>query len=130
MPRHIALIIDDDRLTRWSMSIVLGRAGYRVEEAASGKDGLSRVSEVGPHVVLADIALPDMDGFAVLRAIHALRPTLPVILMSADATASMAREAVHHGAFAWLDKPCDSAELETVVARAMGSATSPDNKPA
>ncbi len=129
MPSHIALIIDDDRLTRWSMSTVLGRAGYRVEEAASGKDGLSKISEARPDVVLADLALPDTDGFAVLRAIHALHPTLPVILMSADATSSMAREAAHHGAFAWLDKPCDPTELEQVVARAVKSAASPDQKP-
>ncbi len=128
MPSHIALIIDDDRLTRWSMSTVLGRAGYRVEEAASGKDGLSKISEASPDVVLADLALPDMDGFAVLRAVHALHPTLPVILMSADATASMAREAAHQGAFAWLDKPCGPTELEAIVARAVESATTPDQK--
>ena len=117
MPAHTILIIDDDRLTRLSISTVLGRAGHRVEEAASGKDGLSRIAEVRPAVVLADIALPDMDGFAVLRAVHAQHPTLPVILMSADATAAMARDAVRQGAFAWLDKPCDPAELEAVIAR-------------
>ncbi len=129
MPSHIALIIDDDRLTRWSRSMVLGRAGYRVAEAASGKEGLSKISEACPDVVLADHALPDTDGFAVLRAIHALHPTLPVILMSADATASMAREATRQGAFAWLDKPCDPTDLEAVVARAVKMATTPDQKP-
>jgi two-component system response regulator GlrR len=130
MPLHTVLIIDDDRLTRWSMSMVLGRAGYRVEEAASGEGGMSKIPEAGPVVVLADIALPDMDGFAVLRAIHARHPTLPVILMSADATAAMARDAMRQGAFAWLDKPCDPTELETVIARAVRCAEATDQQPA
>jgi DNA-binding NtrC family response regulator len=119
MPVHTVLIIDDDRLTRWSISTVLGRAGYRLEEAASGKDGLCEIARARPNVVLADIALPDMDGFAVLGAIHAQHPALPVILMSADATAVMARDAMRQGAFAWLDKPCDPTELEAVIARAV-----------
>ncbi len=130
MPAHTILIIDDDRLTRWSISMVLGRAGYRVEEATSGKDGLTKIARARPDVVLADIALPDMDGFAVLRAIYAQHPTLPVILMSADATASMARDAVRQGAFAWLDKPCDSPELEAVIGRAVQPLAASDQAPA
>ncbi len=129
MPAQAVLIIDDDRLTRWSISMVLGRAGYRVEEAASGEEGLSKLATVRPDVVLADIALPDMDGYNVLRAIHTRHPALPVVLMSADATAAMAREALHQGAFAWLDKPCDPTELEAVLARAAGPAAAPDQKP-
>ncbi len=121
MPQHTVLIIDDDRLTRWSMSTVLGRAGYRVEEAASGDAGLSKISETSPRVVLADIALPDVDGFALLRAIHAEHPTLPVILMSADATAAMGRDAIRQGAFAWLGKPCDPKDLEVVLGQAIRS---------
>jgi DNA-binding NtrC family response regulator len=130
MPVHTVLIVDDDRLTRWSISTVVGRAGHRVEEAASGKDGLSKIAETRPDVVLADLALPDMDGFAVLRAIHAQHPTLPVILMSADATAAMARGAVHQGAFAWLDKPCNPTELEAVIARAVGAVSASNQESA
>ncbi len=122
MPQHTVLIIDDDRLTRWSMSTVLGRAGYQVKEAVSGKAGLSKISEASPRVVLTDIALPDMDGFALLRAIRAQHPRLPVILMSADATAAMGRDAIRQGAFAWLGKPCDPKELEVVIGRAVQSA--------
>lgn len=129
MPAHTVLIIDDDRLTRWSISTVLGRAGYRLGEAASGKDGLCEIARTRPNVVLADIALPDMDGFAVLGAIHAQYPTLPVILMSADATAAMARDAMRQGAFAWLDKPCDPTELEAVIARAVQPSTASGQVP-
>ncbi len=123
MPVYFVLIVDDDRLTRWSMSMVLGRSGYRLEEAAAGKDALSKISEARPDVVLADMALPDMDGFALLETIHAQHPTLPVILMSADATAAMSRDAIRRGAFAWLDKPCDPGDLETVIARAIQTKT-------
>ncbi len=121
MPQQTVLIIDDDRLTRWSMSTVLGRAGYHVEEAASGKAGLSKITETSPRAVLADITLPDMDGFELLRGVHAQHPTLPVILMSADATAAMGRDAIRQGAFAWLGKPCDPKELEVVIGQAIHS---------
>ncbi len=106
--------------------MVLGRSGYRVEEATTGEDALSRISVARPDVVLADMALPDMDGFAVLRAIHIQDPALPVVLMSADATAAMGRDAIRQGAFAWLDKPCDPRDLETVIARAVQSKTATD----
>lgn len=113
------LIIDDDKLSRWSLSTVLGRAGYRVREAATGKEGLAAVERGVPDLVLLDIMLPDLDGFAVLQAIHQAHPNLPVLMMTADATAEAARRTSRLGARGHLDKPCDAAVLLAAVSEAL-----------
>lgn len=113
------LIIDDDKLIRWSLATVLGRAGYRLHEAATGQEGLAAIERDAPDLVLLDIKLPDMDGFALLTAIHQAHPNLPVLMMTADATPETARQALRLGARGYLDKPCDSAVLQAEVARAL-----------
>jgi len=124
------LVIDDDKLTRWSVSTLLGRAGYGVRESATGKEGLASIEEAIPQLVLLDIELPDMDGFAVLKAIREIRPDLPVLTMTADATAETARKALRLGAQAHLDKPVDFATLEAAVLRALKTSALPgqDNR--
>ena len=119
------LIIDDDRLIRWSLSSVLARAGYRVHEVATGKQGLAAVESGTADLVLLDIGLPDMDGFAVLEAIRWSHPDLPVLTMTADTSAETARKALRLGAYGHLDKPCDSAVLQAAVAKALGSTMPP-----
>jgi DNA-binding NtrC family response regulator len=125
MPAASILVIDDDRLTRWSVSTLLGRAGYHVHEAATGKEGYAALEEVRPNLVLLDIELPDMDGFAVLKRIREDHPDLPVLMMTADATAETARKALRLGAQGHLDKPINSATLDAAVSRALQSSAPP-----
>lgn len=119
------LVIDHDKLIRWSVSAVLGRAGYRVHEAATGKDALAAVQDGAPDLILLDVDLPDMDGFTVLNQIRARHPDLPVLMMTVDATTEMRRQALRLGVRDHLDKPCDPALLKAVVAQALQTATPP-----
>lgn len=125
MPAPTILVIDDEKLIRWSVSKVLERAGYRVSEAATGKDGLAAIEAGSPDLVLLDITLPDLDGFSVLKAIRQSRPELPVLMMTADATRETARQAFHLGARGHLDKPFDPASLRAAVSDALLSPTRP-----
>jgi DNA-binding response OmpR family regulator len=111
MATPTVLVIDDDRLTRWSVSRILGRAGYQVREAASAEEGLHAIAERRPEAVLLDVVLPDLDGFAVLRTIRRDFPGLPVILMTAHASRETLRAARELGAQGHLAKPCNPAEL-------------------
>ena len=117
------LIIDDDKLIRWSLSTVLGRAGYHMREAATGIEGLAAIETSAPDLVLLDITLTDMDGFAVLKRIRHNHPELPVLTMTADATPETSRRAHDFGVRGHLEKPCDSAVLLTAVSKALQSIT-------
>lgn len=113
---HEILVIDDDRLTRWSLSKVLARFGYRVREAASAAEGLARVRESPPDLVLVDIQLPDGDGGTVLQGLRRSRPELPIVMMSADATPETVRHVRRLGARGFLAKPCAAALLQALIA--------------
>jgi DNA-binding response OmpR family regulator len=113
------LIIDDDKLVRWSLSTILGRAGYRVQEAPTAKEGLALLGSGAPDLVLLDIMLPDMDGFAVLEEIRRAHPHFPVLTMTADTTPETSRHALRLGARGHLEKPCDSAVLLAAVSEAL-----------
>lgn len=110
MTREI-LVIDDDKLTRWSLARALIRAGYRVREAGSAAEGLMHARTTPPDLVFLDCHLPDGDGTSVLQRLRELRPGLPVVMISADATGETARRLCQLGAYAYLVKPCAPASV-------------------
>ncbi len=101
---HI-LIIDDEASLRQTMARILQRAGYEVTTAATGKDGLSLVSEHPFDLLYLDIRMPDMNGLELLKTIHAKLPDLPVILFTAQPDLNSAVEALRRGATDYLLKP-------------------------
>ena len=113
------LVVDDDRLTRWSLSRILKREGYRLDEAASIAESLTAIDRRRPDLILLDVRLPDGDGFALLKTIRGSHPGLPVVMMTAHANRGTAETALALGACAHLGKPCDPAELLSTVDRAL-----------
>lgn len=101
---HI-LIIDDEASLRQTLARILQRAGFEVTTAASGKEGLSLVSEHPFDLLYLDIRMPDMSGLELLKIIHAKFPELPVILFTAQPDLNSAVEALRSGATDYLLKP-------------------------
>ena len=101
---HI-LIIDDEASLRQTLARILQRAGFEVTTAASGKEGLSLVSEHPFDLLYLDIRMPDMSGLEVLKIIHTKFPELPVILFTAQPDLNSAVEALRRGATDYLLKP-------------------------
>ena len=114
------LIIEDDKLTRWSLARVLTRAGYRVQGAGFAAEGITQVREAWPDLVFLDLRLPDGDGASVLQVLRTLRPQLPVVMMSAHATREVAQRLCQLGARAYLQKPC-APELVVALAQTLVS---------
>jgi len=110
------LVIDDDTLTRWSLTQVLARAGYRVRAAASGAEGLAHAAESRPDLVLLDLHLGDTCGDTVLPSLRGAHPGLPVVMMGADATPEAVRYLCGLGARGFLAKPCAASLLYALVA--------------
>lgn len=84
-------IVDDSAPFRTVARALLESGGYQVVgDAGTGAEALAGVPEAGPDVVLLDIALPDMDGFSVCRALHRTAPDATVVFCSV-------RDAEHYG---------------------------------
>ncbi len=83
--------MDDEPTIRRFASRVLSEEGFLVEEAVDGAEALGRLRDSGlaVHVVVSDVAMPRLNGVELLRELNALRPTLPVILMSGYATGQL-----------------------------------------
>ena len=84
-PEHGVLVVDDDADQRARMRKALERDGWSVTEAENGQDGLDKLATARPGLVLLDLTMPVMDGFAFLEAMRA-RPdqaTIPVVVLTA-----------------------------------------------
>jgi DNA-binding NtrC family response regulator len=99
------LVVDDERLIRWSLGQALLVAGLRVCEAADGDQALDLVRQNPPDVVLLDLRMPGTPGTQVLRRLHREYPLCRVVILSAHCTPEQTREALRHGASLVLDKP-------------------------
>jgi CheY-like chemotaxis protein len=108
------LIADDDPAVRESLGRVLQSEGYEVVLAASGQEALVQVRLVNLDVVLLDLNMPKIGGWDVLQQIIALKPGLPVIIITAQA--HQTAHATAAGARALCEKPLDLPYLLAMVA--------------
>ena len=110
------LIVDDEPAVRFTLAEALAGHGLDPIEAASGQEALERLDEAS--VVVTDLAMPGMDGLALLGAIRARDPDLPVIMLTAHGSERAAVQAMKAGAYDYLTKPFHVDEVRLAVARA------------
>lgn len=115
------LIIDDETSILDTLRILFKREGFEVHTAVGGQQGVDALPEVRPDFVLSDIRMPGVGGLEVLAAARELDPTLPVILMTAQASLQTAIQAVNQGAFHYIQKPFSNDELLVICRRALES---------
>ncbi len=113
------LIVEDEKLIRWSLRERLEKEGYEVREAASGKEGLEKLNEGESDLVLLDYRLPDQDGIEVLKEISRTFPDTLVIMMTAYSTVDSAVEAMKLGAYDYINKPFNMDELVLTMEKAL-----------
>lgn len=114
------LIIDDDQeqLGRWAD--YLGKKGYVVLTATTGKEGLEQVKRNNPYIVILDKQLPDADGLNLIGKIHQEQKEACVILVTAFHDMGTVISAMQLGAYDYLSKPIQAQELDQVILRAIG----------
>lgn len=112
------LLIDDDASLRRVIEFTLQQAGYQVETAASGEEGLRLFERRRPHLVITDVQMPGMSGYEVLDRVLALEPTTLVMIITAFSTVEQAVDAMKNGAHDYLTKPFSGEQLRLAVARA------------
>ncbi len=118
MHRRI-LVIDDEKLIRWSLRERLEREGYVVKEADDAQSALSELRQEDYDLLLLDFRLPDQDGMEVLKQAVKKEHRPAVILMTAYASIQNAVEAMRHGAYDYIKKPFNLDELVLQVGKAL-----------
>ena len=109
------LIIEDEKITRISLSDILKREGYEVYSAEDGEEGLATYQSVRPEVVITDLRLPKLGGMEVLQTVLSLDPRCKVILITAYATVDTAISSLKLGAFDYLTKPFSPEKLLSIL---------------
>jgi two-component system, NtrC family, response regulator AtoC len=119
MASEKVLIVDDERLVRWSLRQKVQEWGYQVCEAESGNDGLRVARNEAPDLVLLDVRLQDMNGLEVLQRLKQAGDARAVIMITADPQLEDVKQALKQGAYDFIGKPVDYDELRVAVKNAL-----------
>lgn len=120
MPEQRVLIVDDEKLVRWSLRKKCEEWGYAVQEAEDGSTALRLVQKDPPDVLLLDVRLPDINGMDVLdRLKQAGDAPRVIIMMTADPQVDDVKAAIKLGAYDFIGKPIDFEELSVTIENAL-----------
>jgi DNA-binding response OmpR family regulator len=111
MDKRRVLVIEDDSAIRQGLVDALQFAGYEVLQAANGNDGLTEALRATYDLLLLDLILPGHSGFEILQAVHAARPTLPLIILTARGEEADRIKGLRLGADDYVVKPFSVREL-------------------
>jgi len=119
MPKETILVVDDERLVRWSLQQKLEQWGYHVSLAEDGATALGRIQLDNPDLVTLDVKLPDMTGIDVLSELRNRSIKIPVIVITAFGVVDDAVRSLKLGAYDFIEKPINFEKLENAVRNAL-----------
>src|SRR5438477_5431371 len=119
MPSEKILIVDDERLVRWSLRQKCEEWGYHVVEAEAGEPGLKVAQHESPDLVLLDVRMPDLSGLEVLDQLKKNGDARAVIMITADPQLDDVKAALKLGAYDFIGKPLDFEELHVTIKNAL-----------
>ncbi|HLV87745.1 MAG TPA: sigma-54 dependent transcriptional regulator [Candidatus Sulfotelmatobacter sp.] len=113
------LVVDDERLVRWSLRQKCEEWGYEVVEAAAGEPGLRLANHESPDLILLDVRMPDITGLQVLEQLKKSGDSTAVIMITADPQLDDVKSALRLGAYDFVGKPLDFEELRVTIQNAL-----------
>lgn len=119
MPSEKILVVDDERLVRWSLRQKCEEWGYHVVEAEGGEAALNLAQNESPDLVLLDVRLPDLSGLEVLSQLRKNGDARAVVMITADPQLDDLKLALKLGAYDFVGKPLDFDELQVVIKNAL-----------
>src|ERR1700746_2945538 len=119
MPAEKILIVDDERLVRWSLRQKCAEWGYHVVEAETGDPVLKLAPHAPPALVLLDVRMPDLSGLEVLDQLKKNGDARAVIMITADPQLDDVKAALKLGAYDFVGKPLDFDELHVTIKNAL-----------
>ena len=119
MPRSRILVVDDERMIRWSIQQALAKDGHSVATVETGEEAVAQATDEMPDLVFLDITLPGIDGIEVLRRLKAHDPDVSVVMVTATDDLKTAIEAMRLGACDYISKPFDLDRLRVIAQNAI-----------
>jgi two-component system chemotaxis response regulator CheY len=115
------LIVDDSQSIRQLISFTLSTAGYQVDEANDGQQGLNKAQTDSYKLIFTDQNMPVMDGLTMIRSLRALPAykSVPILMLTTESSDEMKEKGRAAGASGWLVKPFDPRKLLDVVKRVL-----------
>jgi two-component system chemotaxis response regulator CheY len=113
------LTVDDSRMMREMLQMVLKEAGFNVVQAEDGVDGLKVLETCDPDVIITDINMPNMDGYGFIDGVrkHPSHRTKPIIVLSTESSQDKKDRARQAGATGWIVKPFKAESLIGAILR-------------
>jgi CheY-like chemotaxis protein len=111
------LVIEDEMMSRYTLNVLLKSKDFNLIFAENGKQGLEKLEQLTPDLVLLDLIMPGMNGFEVCKSLRANSrfKKLPVVMMTAWDDEETYLRCLKHGATDVLSKPFNYADLNTMV---------------
>jgi two-component system, cell cycle response regulator DivK len=128
---YIVLIVEDNALNLELATDLLTAAGYSIREARTGEEGVRVALDTSPNLILMDLRLPGMDGFAALRQLKANPRTdrIPVVALTAQAMRGDEEAVLAAGFDDYICKPINTATFYKTIARLLGESDGGSNPP-
>lgn len=109
------LIVEDEPNARTGLAELIAAWGYRTSTAADGVEGLERVEQWSPSIVVTDMKMPRMDGLELLGRITETPRSIAVVVLTAQGSIESAVDAMRLGAYDYIQKPVDPLRLRTIL---------------
>lgn len=120
--RVTILVVDDEEITRQFLAAALQAPQRQILTAASGEEALEITKKTDVDLVLLDLIMPGgINGVETFRQLHALRPALPVVIVTGYPDSDLMARALEIGPFTMINKPMDLGQLQKVVDLIVGS---------
>jgi DNA-binding NtrC family response regulator len=122
------LLVDDEVVFANNMSKLLTRRGYQVKAVNSGDEALRALMDNSFDVMVLDLKMPGMDGIATMHELKKLGLFTEVLILTGHGSIDTALEAIQMGAYDYVTKPCEIAELVSKIEAAFERKTNKDKK--
>ena len=118
MNQEKVLIVEDEENERTGLAELISAWGYRAETAKDGAEGLERVTNWSPSIVVTDLKVPRMGGLELLERLASDGQTMAVVVVTAQGSIDSAVQAMRMGAYDYITKPIDTDRLRTILQNA------------
>lgn len=119
LKQPLILVIDDEESIRDSCSQIIVKEGHRAETAENGSEGLEKIRNLQPDLVLIDLKMPGKSGIELLEELQTRDPHIISVVITGYGTVGFAVEAMKRGAYDFLQKPFTPEQLRAIIRRGM-----------